>query len=413
MKRVLILCDLFPPAFGPRMGYLCKYLAQTDWTPVVVSEKVAACNFQFLADICEVHTVNYYPSNNEILNKLRWIYLHFFSLFTDKKSRQLAQRAEQLLQQQPFDLILCSSYRTFPLPAAEHLAEKYHLPLIVDLRDIIEQYSGNEFISHALPNIPILKDWIIKRFKQKNLCIRNRILKKAACVTTVSEWHQQWLQQFNPQTHLIYNGYDPELFHPEQKKTDRFIITYTGRLLSTAMRDPLLFFKGLKSLQLQGILSPDFCRVYWYVDEASWKVIETEAQRHGVEEFMEMKGFVPASEIPSVLNSSSVLLLLTNKSAGAGPKGVMTTKLFESLAVEKPILCVRNDEGVLEQVLRNTNAGIAAGTVKEVCDFLQATFDMWCKQGYTSSNILKDSLKLYSRKEQAQQFVRLFEQYKK
>ena len=36
-KKVLIVCDMFPPAFGPRMGYLCKYMRQAGWNPVVVT----------------------------------------------------------------------------------------------------------------------------------------------------------------------------------------------------------------------------------------------------------------------------------------------------------------------------------------------------------------------------------------
>ena len=37
------------------------------------------------------------------------------------------------------------TYRTFPLPAAQYIAEKYHLPLVIDLRDIVEQYASNEY----------------------------------------------------------------------------------------------------------------------------------------------------------------------------------------------------------------------------------------------------------------------------
>ena len=49
MKRVLIVCDLFPPAFGPRMGYLCKYLKPLGWEPVVVTERVPSGGFEMLS----------------------------------------------------------------------------------------------------------------------------------------------------------------------------------------------------------------------------------------------------------------------------------------------------------------------------------------------------------------------------
>lgn len=412
MKKILILCDLFPPAFGPRMGYLCKYLAQSDWIPVVVTEKVKSCNFQLLENICEVHEVNFYTSGSSMGRWLQWLGIQILSLFFDYKSHLIKKKAKSLLCQRKFDLILCSTYRTFPLPAAEQLAEQYKIPFIADLRDIIEQYSGDEFISHSIPNIPIIKAWIVKRFREKSLRIRNRILKKAACITTVSEWHRDWLKQFNPNVFLIFNGYDPEFFFPEKVQTDKFIITYTGRILSLAMRDPSLLFQGLKSLTLKGVISPDFCQVNWYVDADSWKIISSEAHKYGVDDYMVMKGFVPASDIPHLLNSSSVLLLLTNRSSENGPKGVMTTKLFESLAVGKPILCVRNDEGVLEKTLIETKAGIAASTVEEVCSFLNNAFLQWEKEGCTASETNPTTIEQYSRKGQAKQFIQLFNLYK-
>ena len=141
MKHVLILCDLFPPAFGPRMGYLCKYLKQSDWTPIVVTEKIPACNFQFLENICEVHTINYYTARHPFLRKLQWLVIFLLSFGFDYKNWKIRRYAEKLISQKQFDALLCSTYRTFPLPAAHKLANKYKLPLIVDLRDIIEQYS--------------------------------------------------------------------------------------------------------------------------------------------------------------------------------------------------------------------------------------------------------------------------------
>ena len=48
MRNVLILCDLFPPAFGPRMGYLCKYIKALGWNPVVLTEAINENMFTFL-----------------------------------------------------------------------------------------------------------------------------------------------------------------------------------------------------------------------------------------------------------------------------------------------------------------------------------------------------------------------------
>lgn len=387
------------------MGYLCKYLAGSEWQPVVLTEAVDDQTFAFLEGHCPVTYVDFYPARNRWMRRLQWL----ITFFTGAKERKMYHEAKRLIANGGFDLVLCSTYRTFPLATAARIAREHHLPLVADLRDIIEQYTGTEFIARPLPRLFGLEKWIAASFKHRSLQERNRVLREAATVTTVSAWHVETLKTYNPETRLIYNGFDPDLFYPERRTTEHFTITYTGRLLSTAMRDPSLLFEALARLQKTGELSPETCRVQWYVDPASRQVIEQEAEKAGVSSFMEFKGYVPASEIPSVLNNSSVLLLLTNRSADGGPKGVMTTKFFESLAVEKPILCVRSDEGCLEAALAETGAGVAARNVEETCRFLQTCFAEWKEKGYTTSTVDKNRLENYSRKGQARQFIRIFD----
>ena len=410
MKKVLIICDLFPPAFGPRMGYLCKYIRAFGWEPAVVTEEVDEKTFTFLAGNCPVASVNYYPSHGKRMRKLQWLATFLLNLFWDYKNYRLYKAADAVARKEAFDVVLCSTYRTFPLPAALRIARKYRLPLVTDLRDIIEQYTGNEFITHPLPRFLGFDCWGAAAFKRKSLRQRNRVVRQADFVTTVSPWHMEVLGAYNPNTALIYNGFDPDLFFPRHEPTDRFILTYTGRLLSTAMRDPGLLLEALGRLREKGVLRPENCRVYWYVDPLSWQTIAAEAEKAGVTEFMDFKGYVPAADIPSVLCRSSVLLLLTNRSGEKGPKGVMTTKFFESLAVEKPILCVRSDEGCLEEALRESNAGVAARNVEEACRFLEDCFAQWKEKGYTRTAADPTVVRAYSRKEQAGQFARIFNQ---
>ncbi len=404
-KNILLICDLFPPAFGPRMGYLCKYLKGTEWQATVFTEQINDQTFSFLEGNCPVTYVNFYDARFSFMQRIQWLW----TFLSGRKERKMYKEISKRIEGQSFDLVLCSTYRTFPLTVAARLAKEKGLPLVADLRDIIEQYTGTEFISHALPSLGGLEKIIANSFKKKSLECRNRVLKEAACITTVSPWHVETLKSYNPNTHLIYNGFDPELFKAERYKTPQFIITYTGRLLSTAMRDPSLLLQALAWLQKKGKLSANDCRVQWYVDPQSKAIIEAEAAKAGVSHFMDYKGYVPASQVPDILNHSSILLLLTNRSTGDGPKGVMTTKFFESLAIEKPILCVRSDEGCLAEALKESNAGLAACTVEETARFIEEYYQEWKEKGYTTSAIDKNVLRNYSRQGQAQQFIHIFD----
>ncbi|GHT31428.1 hypothetical protein AGMMS49574_13170 [Bacteroidia bacterium] len=407
MKKILIICDLFPPAFGPRMGYLCKYLLKEGWEPTVLTEDQIDTTFSFMTNICKVVAMPYYSRKSGFWARLQRAFFFFLDLCFSYKDRQMYKEACRILQKQPVDIILCSTYRDFPLKAAQKAAHRYNLPWVADLRDIIEQYAGNEFISRPIPFG--LTSLVAPAFKRHSLCKRNRALKAASAVTTVSPWHVEILKHYNSNVHLIYNGYDPELFFPAPKVTPQFVITYTGRLHSTAMQDPSLLFEALALLTKEGFLTPEKCRVRWYTNAASQQIIMAEAQRMGVLEYMDIKEMAPAKEIPAVLNSSSILLLLTNQEVSGGPKGVMTTKVFEYMAVEKPIQCVRSDENLLATLLKETQSGLAATTVEEVTTFLRHHYAQWQNQGYTTITPIRSLTTTFSRAQQAHQFIDIFE----
>ena len=406
--KILILCDMVPPAFGPRMGYLCKYMRRAGWEPVVVTEQIDDSTFSFLKGETPVTYVNFFHSKGKILQKLEWICIFILDYFFHYKDKKMAKAASRLLEEGEYAGILCSSYRTFPLPAAQYIAEKYHLPLVIDLRDIVEQYASNEYIAHNFRTFSWLDRKITETFRHKLLRDRNNALRKADQVTTISPWHVEKLQAYNPNTELVYNGYDPELFYPEQHRTSQFVITYTGRLISLATRDPRLLFEAVSRLDREKLIDPDQFRIQWYVDAGSKAIIMQAATAYPVARYMDFFDYVPASEIPGVLNRSSILLQLANTFASDGPKGFMTTKLFESMAVGKPLLCVKSDESCLEATIRNTRSGLAARTAEEAFRFILHHYQFWQDNGYTHINTDKEAVERFSRKKQAEQFMRIF-----
>ena len=54
MNKLLIICDMFPPAFAPRMGYLCKYLTRMGWEVTVVTEYIEDNTFEYRMDVGHV-----------------------------------------------------------------------------------------------------------------------------------------------------------------------------------------------------------------------------------------------------------------------------------------------------------------------------------------------------------------------
>ena len=215
--KILILCDMFPPAFGPRMGYLCKYMRRARWEPVVVTKQIDDSTFSFLKGETPVTYVNFFHSKGKILQKLEWICIFILDYFFHYKDKKMAKAASRLLEEGEYAGILCSSYRTFPLPAAQYIAEKYHLPLVIDLRDIVEQYASNEYIAHNFRTFSWLDRKITETFRHKLLRDRNNALRKADQVTTISPWHvekhtiltQNWFTTVTIQSSSILNNIGP------------------------------------------------------------------------------------------------------------------------------------------------------------------------------------------------------------
>jgi glycosyltransferase involved in cell wall biosynthesis len=391
-KQILILCEaIAPPAFTPRVLTLAQYLQHQGWQCTILTEE---CEQQaFNTDICPIYQMPAY--HNLLADKL------FYA-----KDQALYRYAVAHLDMSRFDLIFCSTYYYFPLLAAKQLAQRYHLPLVVDLRDIAEQWGNQPYFTRRLTPCKVLDYCIGKLYERKQLRLRNRILRFANAVTSVSPWHQQLLAQYNPHTHLIYNGYDEQHFVAKDVKTPFFQIAYLGKLYSTSLRDPRLLFAALKSLLAQGLIDPQLLRVRFHIDPDGQAQLHQLLQSYNLNQVIDIQGYIPRSEILDVMHQSSVLLVLTTQSTPQGTHGIMGTKFFENIGVEKPVLCVRSDEECLAQVIAQTNAGLAATTVEEVEHFLLNKYNEWLRNGYTRQAVTNKHL--FSRQHQAEQFIHIF-----
>lgn len=391
-KRILILCEaIAPPAFSPRVLTLAQYLQDQGWQCTILTEE---CEQQaFDTDICPIHQM---PAYHHLLaDKLCY-----------GKDKALYRYAVQQLDMQSYDLIFCSSYYYFPLLAAQQLAKRYHLPLVVDLRDIAEQWGKESYFTCRLTPWKGLDYCIGKLYEYKQLRMRNRVLRYANAVTSVSPWHQQLLAHYNTNTHLIFNGYDEQLFVPKDVKSEVFQIAYLGKLYSTKLRDPRLLFAALQELLAEGKIAAKELRVLFHVDEKGKEQLLELAEEYQISPVVDIQGYIPRTEIVEVMHQSSILLVLTTQSIAEGTHGIMGTKFFENMGVEKPVLCVRSDEECLAQVISQTQAGLAATQVEEVKTFVMEKYQEWKQNGFTRQTARNKEL--FTRQRQAEQFKELF-----
>ena len=407
MKNLLIICDNFPPQSGPRMGYLVKYAKRLGWNSyVVAAENKSRNDLTGLSGYAvETHIVPQKPHR-------KWNLLHMLPFFWPydylRGEYDMRRIALELAHRIKFDLVLCThTYGYFPLSVAYAVARAARLPLVIDIRDLGAQNPRVPFwqlpFSTKMDRMRGFLSYISNRRGM-------RMHRSAAVLTTISPWHAEWLKRWNKNSVCIYNGFDPELFKPVvPQKVDRFEVIYTGTLGEPRCRDFELLIQAVQHLDMGGKIVPSAFRVLFYCGTITpTNNIRERISELAIERYFEFLPFVPLSEVPRLYERASCLLLLSAKSGPNGTHGVMTTKFYEYLAANRPILCVRSDEECLESAIKETNAGCAARTVEEAESYLLALYHEWQTSGITNGTTKGTKLSLYSRATQAKQFIELF-----
>ena len=397
-NKILILTDsIAPPAFAPRVVSLCRHLTGKGWGCAVFSDREEGV--PSFSDACGTwYQTAYYQSGNK---RQRYIADKIF----DAREKEFMRFIESQVHVEDFDVILCSTCYYFPLQTTCQLARKYHKPFIVDIRDIAEQWGKIPYNTFSVGSSRWLNRLLHRLFSAVNIRRRNRVLAAADHVITISPWHQEQLRRYNPNTHLVYNGFDKEEFYPKAVRMHRFIISYAGKIYNLRFRDPRLLFEAAGQLLKEIPSLQQDLQLVFHVDEGSVLPLRELAAQYGLEPYCDISGYIPKSELLTFLQRSSILLVLTCKSTPEGAHGIMGTKFFEAMGVEKPVLCVRSDEECLAQVIEETDAGLAATDVESVKRFITEIYREWQTKGHTHRKIKNKSL--FSREAQSKQILQI------
>ena len=129
---------------------------------------------------------------------------------------------------------------------------------------------------------------------------------------------------------------------------DRFRITHTGSFFGR--RDPRPFLDALARSPADVVAR--------FVGDL--RAADREyAERIGVRDRVELFPFVPRREALALQRDSEALLLLVPDAGGRG-RAVLSGKVFEYLAAERPILAAVPPDGAAAELVRETDAGIVA-----------------------------------------------------
>jgi glycosyltransferase involved in cell wall biosynthesis len=167
----------------------------------------------------------------------------------------------------------------------------------------------------------------------------------------------------------IANGCDFDDFAGiEYARADRFRLTHAGSFFGK--RDPKPFLRALAESGLEDV-TVRFLGDFRPADREFMESL-------GLEDRVELIDHVPRRESLRLQRDSDVLLLLIPDAGGRG-RGILSGKVFEYLAAERPVLAIVPEDGAAARLIRDTGAGVVAGPedVPAIRDALVALHAQW------------------------------------
>jgi glycosyltransferase involved in cell wall biosynthesis len=179
------------------------------------------------------------------------------------------------------------------------------------------------------------------------------VAKRADAIACVSEAIAAETEALRPRGRVvtIANGSDFDDFAGlDYVRGERFRITHTGSFFGK--RDPRPFLSALKASGLDDVV----VRFVGDFRAADREWLEAE----GLAAQVELIPYVPRRRSLELQRDSEALLLLIPEAGGRG-KGVLSGKVFEYLAAERPVLGAVPTDGAAAELLRDLEAGPVVG----------------------------------------------------
>ncbi len=164
--------------------------------------------------------------------------------------------------------------------------------------------------------------------------VNRKILQRADLLTAVSEGVAESLRPYHSRIEIIYNGTGPLSKHPKVHLTEDFTIHYTGTLYGR-WKAITLFLQGLKKVMEQAENKMALRFYYYGPDHRACREL---IRREGTTEFCEVNAMVGMKDSLALQASSHMNLLLSWSQPQQ--KGILSAKLFEYLAAQRPIFAI-------------------------------------------------------------------------
>ena len=377
MKKVLIITYYWPPSGGGgvmRWLKMSKFLPELGWQPIIYTPENPDPSVIDESLLKEIH-----PEIIELKTPI-WEPYEFYRKLTGKKSgtkfkagyiseasggnwksrlsvfirgnllipdprkfwiKPSIKYLSKYLKENPVDLIISTGPPHSMHLIALGLKNLFNIPWIADFRD---PWTDIDFY-HKL-KLTRLAD---KRHKT----LEKRVLLTADHVVTVSPGCAADLERIaQRKIEIIYNGFDPTDYQFDKTEPDKtFTISHFGAFNKD--RNPVALWSALKILSET---ETDFKRLLriQLIGQTDESIIN-DVRKNNLEENLVVVDHLPHMEGLVQLSKSQVLLLPLNDAPNV--KGILPGKMYEYMALRRPIIALGPTDADYAGILRETNAG--------------------------------------------------------
>jgi hypothetical protein len=416
-KKVLIITYYWPPAGGiPVQRWLkfAKYLREYQWEPVIYT----VSNGDYLKDESLWSEV---PEGIEVIHRPIWEPYRLYWMISGSNKSKRNARVEMKTDNkatafQKFSLwlrgnVFIPDARRFWIGPSFRYLTKYLKKTKVDAivstgpPHTMHMIGMKLFKEMGIPWVADFRDpWTTMDYykdlkltgwaDRKHRRLEQEVICTASKVTVVGNaMKEEFESKGSKQVAVLHNGFDENDFKlsspvPLDKK---FSIVHVGSFF--LRRNPNALWEALSKLNEENhpLMSDLEIKLVGNVNE---NVVDS-INQFGLGRYLNLISQKPYKEVLADTHAAQILLLPIDNFEGA--KWVITGKVFEYLAVKRPILCIAPTDGDAAYVINSTGAGKVFGFT-DVQGIKQQLIQWYEEFKSGRLNVSSKGIELYSRK---------------
>jgi glycosyltransferase involved in cell wall biosynthesis len=229
----------------------------------------------------------------------------------------------------------------------------------------------------------------------------------ATSITTISSYYAKKISaEVKRPGKVILNGFFAEDYQHLEKQVyySEFTIVYNGMLYPS--QEIELFTEAFKrfadknesnrtriKLRFPGIL---------FLKHVAQRVKEL---LEGYEDMVIMTERISRDEVLEIQSKAHLLLMVAHRNT----YGIPSSKIYEYMAIGKPVLICPGDHDILHETFTGYNLGMVAYSSQEAETFLQNKFNIYQAGNYTSLEANPEYVNKFNRKHQTKELAKLLD----